>query len=92
MATTFQIFLLLLTVFAATAAVAKKFNLAPAILLMVVGITLAFMPGLPRVVLEPEVVMQILLPPLIYSAGVSMSWREFKFNLRPIMTARHRLQ
>jgi CPA1 family monovalent cation:H+ antiporter len=84
MATTFQIFLLLLTVFAATAAVAKKFNLAPAILLMVVGIALAFMPGLPRIVLAPEVVMQILLPPLIYSAGVSMSWREFKFNLRPI--------
>lgn len=86
MATTFQIFLLLLTVFAGTAAVAKKFNLAPAILLMVVGITFAFMPGLPRVVLEPEVVMQILLPPLIYSAGVSMSWREFKYNLRPIIT------
>lgn len=85
MATTFQIFLLLLTVFAGTAAVAKKLNLAPAILLMVVGITFAFMPGLPRVVLEPEVVMQILLPPLIYSAGVSMSWREFKFNLRPII-------
>src|ERR1700710_2426019 len=84
MATTFQIFLLLLTVFAATAAVAKKLNLAPAILLMAVGITLAFLPGLPRIELAPEVVMQILLPPLIYSAGVSMSWREFKFNLRPI--------
>ena len=26
----------------------------------------------------------MLLPPLIYSAGVSMSWREFRFNLRPI--------
>ncbi|MDO8979205.1 MAG: Na+/H+ antiporter [Afipia sp.] len=84
MATTFQVFLLLLTVFAATAAIAKKLNFAPAILLMAVGITLAFLPGLPRIVLEPEVVMQILLPPLIYSAGVSMSWREFKFNLRPI--------
>jgi CPA1 family monovalent cation:H+ antiporter len=26
----------------------------------------------------------VILPPLIYSAGVSMSWREFRFNLRPI--------
>ena len=27
----------------------------------------------------------LVLPPLIYSAGVAMSWREFKFNLRPIV-------
>ena len=27
----------------------------------------------------------VVLPPLIYSASVAMSWREFKFNLRPIM-------
>ena len=26
----------------------------------------------------------VILPPLIYSAGVAMSWRDFKFNLRPI--------
>ena len=26
----------------------------------------------------------VLLPPIIYSAGVAMSWREFRFNLRPI--------
>ena len=34
--------------------------------------------------LAPELVLLVLLPPLIYSAGVSMSWREFRFNLRPI--------
>ena len=27
----------------------------------------------------------VVLPPLIYSAGVAMSWREFRFNLRPIV-------
>ncbi len=32
----------------------------------------------------PELVLILVLPPIIYSAGVSMSWREFKFNLRPI--------
>src|SRR5712675_1869726 len=35
-------------------------------------------------VLAPELVLLVILPPLIYSAGVSMSWREFRFNLRPI--------
>jgi CPA1 family monovalent cation:H+ antiporter len=36
------------------------------------------------VALAPEIVLLVILPPLIYSAGVAMSWREFRFNLRPI--------
>jgi CPA1 family monovalent cation:H+ antiporter len=44
----------------------------------------AFIPGLPTIELAPELVLLVILPPLIYSAGVSMSWREFRFNLRPI--------
>jgi CPA1 family monovalent cation:H+ antiporter len=39
---------------------------------------------LPRIELAPELVLLGILPPLIYSAGVAMSWREFRFNLRPI--------
>jgi CPA1 family monovalent cation:H+ antiporter len=35
--------------------------------------------------LAPELVLLVILPPLIYSAGVAMSWREFRFNLRPII-------
>jgi CPA1 family monovalent cation:H+ antiporter len=38
----------------------------------------------PRITLAPDLVLLGILPPLIYSAGVAMSWREFKFNLRPI--------
>ncbi len=41
--------------------------------------------GLPRIELAPELVLFGILPPLIYSAGVAMSWREFRFNLRPIV-------
>jgi hypothetical protein len=40
--------------------------------------------GLPPIELAPELVLFGILPPLIYSAGVAMSWREFRFNLRPI--------
>src|SRR5215475_5864996 len=39
---------------------------------------------LPPIELAPEFVLLVILPPLIYSAGVQMSWREFRFNLRPI--------
>lgn len=81
----FQIFLILLAVLAGTTLLARRINVAPAILLMVAGIALAFVPGMPVVELPPEIVLLMVLPPLIYSASVAMSWREFKSNLRPII-------
>jgi Na+/H+ antiporter len=81
----FQIFLILLAVLAGTALLARRINVAPAILFMLAGIALAFVPGMPAVELPPELVLLLVLPPLIYSASVAMSWREFKFNLRPII-------
>src|SRR4051795_8058265 len=81
----FQIFLILLAVLAGTALLARRTNVAPAILLLLTGIVLAFVPGMPSIELPPELVLLVVLPPLIYSASVAMSWREFKFNLRPII-------
>ncbi len=85
MEATFQIFLILLAVLAGTALLARRIDVAPAILLLVAGIALAFVPGMPALELPPELVLLLVLPPLIYSASVAMSWREFKFNLRPII-------
>jgi Na+/H+ antiporter len=84
MTATIQILLLLLAVLVVVAIIARRLDTAPSILLVVAGIGLALVPGLPRIELAPELVLLVLLPPLIYSAGVSMSWREFRFNLRPI--------
>src|SRR5256884_7326846 len=81
----FQIFLVLLAVLAGTALLALRINVAPSILLLLAGTALAFVPGMPSLELPPEVVLLLVLPPLIYSASVAMSWREFKFNLRPII-------
>ncbi|MFL6827576.1 MAG: Na+/H+ antiporter [Bradyrhizobium sp.] len=85
MEATFQIFLILLAVLAGTALVARRIDVAPAILLLLAGIALAFVPGMPSLELPPQLVLLVVLPPLIYSASVAMSWREFKFNLRPII-------
>jgi monovalent cation/hydrogen antiporter len=81
----FQIFLILLAVLAGTALLARRINVAPAILLLLAGTVLAFVPGMPSLELPPELVLLVVLPPLIYSASVAMSWREFKKNLRPII-------
>jgi Na+/H+ antiporter len=80
----FQTVLFMMAVLAAVAVAAKRLNLAPSILLVIAGIGMALVPGLPKVRLAPELVLLVILPPLIYSAGVSMSWRDFRFNLRPI--------
>src|SRR5215467_1097091 len=84
MTATIQVLLVLLAVLAAAALIARRLNTAPSIVLVIAGVVLALIPGLPRIELAPEFVLLVILPPLIYSAGVAMSWREFRFNLRPI--------
>jgi monovalent cation/hydrogen antiporter len=84
MTSTLQMALLLFAVLVAVAIAARRLDIAPSILLVVAGVGLALVPRLPRLELAPELVLLGILPPLIYSAGVAMSWREFRFNLRPI--------
>ena len=84
MVATIQILVLLLAVIAAISVAAIRLKIPPSILLVSVGVVLALIPGLPRIDLAPEFVLLVLLPPIVYSSAVSMSWREFRFNLRPI--------
>src|ERR687887_2267839 len=79
-----QTLLVMLAVLVAAALIARRLHTAPSIVLVLAGVALALVPGLPRIELAPELVLLVILPPLIYSAGVQMSWREFRFNLRPI--------
>ncbi len=73
---------------AATAAVAlaaRRLAIPHSILLVLAGLAAGFLPGVPRIELSPELVLTLLLPPLLYSSGVGMSWRGFKENLQPIL-------
>ncbi len=67
----------LIAITAACAVGARRVGVPHSIVLVLVGLALAFIPGLPRVQLEPQLVMLLFLPPLLYAAGVSMSWRGF---------------
>ena len=75
--------LVAVTAFAAVAA--RRTAMPPSILLVLVGLGLGFVPGMPRIDLRPDLVLSLLLPPLLYSSGVGMSWRGFKANLWPIL-------
>ena len=81
---TIQTLILLLIVIASVAVAETRLRIPSAILLMLTGVILALIPGLPTVELAPELVLLLVLPPIIYSSAVAMSWREFRFNLRPI--------
>ena len=75
----------LLIVVATLAIVAKKVALPYPVLLVIGGLALGFVPGLPAVQLSPDIVFLFLLPPLLYPAAVFTSWRDFRANLRPIL-------
>src|SRR5262245_26473376 len=77
--------LVLALLIAALTVVARRVHVISPILLLVIGALISFTPGIPQLVLDPELVLLTLLPPLLYSSGVGMSWRGFRFNLRPIL-------
>ena len=54
------------------------------ILLVLGGLALAFIPGLPRVDINPELVLLVFLPPLLFGAAWFTSWRDFAANKRAI--------
>ena len=81
---TVEIIFGLLVAIAGLALLARKIGVAYPILFVVGGLVLGFIPGLPRVRLDPELVFLLFLPPLIYPAALFTSWRDFHANLRPI--------
>ena len=84
MLSTVQLFVGLLVVISVIAFVAVRLKVPTSILLVLAGVGLGLPSALPNVVLSPEVVLLLVLPPIIYSASVAMSWNEFKSSLRPI--------
>jgi len=63
----------------------KRLGAATPTVMLAAGAAIAFVPGVPTIAPQPELVLLVLLPPLLYSSGVNMSWRGFRFNLRPIL-------
>ena len=79
---------IIVALFAAVAALvvlANKLSLPYPIVLVVSGLALSFVPRLPEVRLNPEIVFYFFLPPLLYPAALFTSWRDFRRNLRPIL-------
>ena len=70
----------LLVVAVALGYVARRIGVAYPILLLLGGLVLGFLPGLPSIELDPDVVFLLLLPPILFGAGYSTPIRDFKAN------------
>jgi len=68
----------------AVAAVARRYDLSAPLLLTLVGVAGSYLPFVPRVQLDPDLVLVGLLPPLLYAAAIRSSLVDFRENRRAI--------
>lgn len=80
-----ELILICLVLVALVAMLARRIRIPDSILLAIAGVLLGLVPRLPTIRLQPELVFNLFLPPLIYPAAVFTSWRDFRANLRPIL-------
>lgn len=73
-----------LFVVAAAELLADRSGIAAPILLLVLGGGVALIPGIPEIEVEPELVLMIILPPLLFSSAVNMPVSDFRRNIAPI--------
>ncbi len=75
-----------MTVLIVLSAITDKIKLPNPIVLVFIGLIIGFLPFLPNLKLDPEIVFLVFLPPLLYDAAFKTSWLDFKKEIRAIST------
>lgn len=73
--------LVLLVLVVLFAVLAQKLKTPYPIVLVIAGLGLSFIPQIPKIHLDPEIVFLVVLPPLLYSGAWQTSWRDFRQNI-----------
>jgi len=74
----------LLVVVTLVSVAARRIAIPYPTLMVICGLAIGLIPGLPALTLNPDVVLLIFLPPLLYGAAWMTSWPDFRANIRPI--------
>jgi CPA1 family monovalent cation:H+ antiporter len=82
----YSIVLFILFVMIILSALSEKIRLPYPVLLILVGIGVGFIPSMPDVEIDPEIIFLLFLPPLLYDAAFNISYKEFRTNLNTIGT------
>lgn len=77
-------FLILLSVAFMLIMLAQKVKISYPIFLVIAGLGISYIPGIPEMSIDPEVIFLIFLPPLLYEAAWYTSWNDFWRWKRPI--------
>jgi CPA1 family monovalent cation:H+ antiporter len=64
--------------------IAVRFHIPLEIFLVIGSGLISFIPGLPTIEINPMIIFNLFLPPILFHAAYYTSWREFKINIRPI--------
>jgi monovalent cation/hydrogen antiporter len=80
-----ELVVILLAVSAALRLVARRLHLPHPVLLVLAGLALVFVPGLPAVEFDPDALFLVFIPPLLYWAALTSSVRDFRAQLWPIV-------
>jgi CPA1 family monovalent cation:H+ antiporter len=76
--------LLLVAGSAVVAAGARRTPVPAPLLLVAVGLVVSYVPGVPDYTLDPEVVLPLLLPPLLYTSATDSSYLDLRAQVRPV--------
>ncbi len=79
-----EVFALLMAAVIGVVLLGRRLEIPYPIALVIGGLCISLIPGLPVIHINPEVVFLVFLPPLLYAAAWFTSWHDFKSNLRPI--------
>ena len=66
------------------AALARRYDVSAPLALVVAGLAVGLIPGVPAIEMQPQLVMFVVLPPLLWSAGLESSYLALRKNIRPI--------
>jgi CPA1 family monovalent cation:H+ antiporter len=79
-----ELLLALLVVVAVLVTISRKIRVPYPVLLLIGGLVVGLVPGIPRVELDPEIVFLVVLPPLLYVSAFLTPIRDFRANLKNI--------
>src|SRR5262245_57588682 len=79
-----QVILFLMFCAVAVGWIARRARIPYPIALVIGGALLGFMPELPQLPFDPQFILVLVLPPVLYQAALLTSWRDFKAHIRPI--------
>lgn len=79
-----DLILALLALLVLAAVLARRLSFPEPLIFVPIGIAASYVPGVPEVVLDPELILNVFLPLLVYATAIRLPWHQFRENIRPI--------